>query len=484
MDAPGFNPSLHPRDLVGRWAHVASGDQAAKKLAVATKPKPMPRGADGKELKSDWNFTGSKETQYHHRHIKPGQLDRARTLKDSQDEIYDLMHKGMTFDQAKAKILGEPVVRASSAGGTKLPPGRVANFLVGGRVVDSSEMPAQPLNAETLARHAEARKFENMDLAWPTRDEFPRMQDRDGKVNFIKAQYHGILDRKNLDATKDNPATPEAIAAHLGKPVDEVKTVLMNLEAQSVVYGNDTKGYYVNKTVGSARSGRDSSYARHNVKVRASSSGSMSLPNLPVDVIPLRRRGDVKAVIKEIEATGRTEENSAVRRTLNSARNIGDTLFAARDADGNIVAAAMVDITGGKRSRQYSMHELFKDADAPPKSGTLLMVEVAKAAKAENAELRVAGAVATARTFYEEMGGDFQGTNQPRRNAEGNVEPSGVFTSQSTIATWSTEARDALADGRPIPAQHYLIEGPMVKTNDERQWTNTWVEPPRRGSRR
>jgi hypothetical protein len=188
MDAPGFNPNLHPRDLVGRWAHVASGDQAAKKLAVATKPA------------------------------------------------------------VPAK---------------KLPPGRVSNILVGGGVFDSSQIPAQPLSAKAQAAQIEGRKFENMDLAWPTRDELPRMQDRDAKVNFIKAQYHGILDHKNLDATKDNPATPEVIAARLGKPIDEVKTVLMHLEAQSVVYGTDAKGYYVNRALGSARTGRTSSYARH-----------------------------------------------------------------------------------------------------------------------------------------------------------------------------------------------------------------------------
>lgn len=203
------------------------------------------------------------------------------------------------------------------------------------------------------------------------------------------------------------------------------------------------------------------------VKVNASVAGPppLELPDLPVDRVPLRLQREVKAVIKEIEATGRTNDNSRVRRVLNSANSIGDNLFAARNANGDIIGAALVDITGGKRSRSYRVHELFKDKDAPPKTGSLLMVEIAKAAKADNAELTVTGAVGSARTFYEQMGGDFRGVRQP----------SGIFTSQSTHCTWTNEARDALAEGRPIPAQHYLVEGPMQKIDD--RWTNTWVEP-------
>lgn len=418
MDAPGFNPTLHPRDLVGRWARVASGDQAAKKLAKAT----TPRGADGKELKSDYNFTGSKETQYHHRSMTPGQMDRSRDLSDHQDELYELMRGGLTFEQAKQRVLMGPVkVNASeSAPKKKLPKG-----------YSITEHPSTTSGHKNYVAHDDEGNLAGFINVSPNKAGGEYVS---GLMVYPEHQRKGLA---------------TVLWEHAGRPPHDP-------EEQS------SAGAAWAKSVG----GEDRKVV-HPTK-------PLALPTMPVDAVPLRRRADVKAVIKEIEATGRTDDNSRVRRVLNSARNIGDTLFAARNVNGDIVAAALVDITGGKRSRQYSMHALFKDADAPPKSGTLLMVEVAKAAKAENAELHVAGAVATARTFYEEMGGDFRGTNQP----------SGVFTSQSTHATWSTEARDALADGRPIPAQHYLIEGPMVKTNDERQWTNSWVEPPRRGRKR
>lgn len=483
MESPDFNPNLHPRDLIGRWAHVASGDQAAKKLAMATDSR-------------------TRST------VTPG---------------------------------GKPV-------DPKSPLGRMGVT----SIVRAEHMPAQPLNAKTQAAHAEARKFENMDLAWPKRADFERLMDMDAKTNFIKAQYHGALDEGVLNATKEHRVRPETIAEHFGKPLDEVKTVLMHLESQSIVYGNDDAGYYVNRRIGSARTGTTSSFALHKRKAAASKiremaaekpservarmtealiasgnsastadalaaelvsygltprevaartpsdrtrtlfnqarrvigeraapkiremAASSALPNLPVDVIPLPLVRDVKKVAKEIEATGRTEENSPVRRVINSARSRGDTLFAARNAKGDIVAAAMVDIDKRKRNREFRVHELFKDDDAPPRSGTLLMVEIAKAAKASHAELNVSGALTTARTFYEEMGGDFEGYKQP----------SGIFTSQSSSCTWSTESRDALAAGRPIPAQHYLIEGPWKKVDDARQWTNTWVEPPGRHTRK
>ena len=200
----------------------------------------------------------------------------------------------------------------------------------------------------------------------------------------------------------------------------------------------------------------------------------ITLPEMPIDRSHIRLQRDLKALIKEVEGAGLTEDNSTVRRVLNSATPGTDHLFAMRDKDGTPVAVALVDVTtsgrGRYRSTEYGVHELFKDDGAPPKSGTKLMMEVAQAAKADNAELVVRNALPTARTFYEQLGGEFAGVQQP----------GGLYTSQSSNARWTDEARDALAEGKPIPARHTLVEGPG-EVDENGVWRHNWVEPPRPG---
>lgn len=139
----------------------------------------------------------------------------------------------------------------------------VAGILVGGKVIDSSELPRHEPSAAQQASLAEARKYVNMDLKWPTRQDLPRMMDRDAKQAFITAQFHGILGRKGLDTDKLHTATLDDIMAHTGLPEErrgEVKDVLTELEARGVVFAKgghleDERGYWINKAVGSGRSG-------------------------------------------------------------------------------------------------------------------------------------------------------------------------------------------------------------------------------------
>lgn len=165
----------------------------------------------------------------------------------------------------------------------------------------------------------------------------------------------------------------------------------------------------------------------------------LSLPDVPVETVHLRLARDNKAIKAEFERFGLTEDNSKVRRLLNSARSSDDHLMMIRDSTGKPVAGLLVDrVTSGRgsyRSTEHTVHELFKDAGAPSHSGTLLMVKAAQAAKEAGAELRVSGALNTARSFYESLGGDFG-------------------TSSSSSASWTNAARDALAAGSPIPARH------------------------------
>lgn len=296
---PNWNPALHPHGVGGRWATVASGDVAAKKKAKKLLPTDEP--------KSQWNFTGSKETQYHHRHITEGQMQRGRDLSSSQDDLYALMREGMSFAEAK----------------------------------------------------------------------------------------------DHLEAGKPIPAPAPA--------------------------------------------------------------GKVYAPGLTTEMGEYRLEKQRKMF--QVDAADET-----IKRVFNSSAYKGRSAIVGRDASGKVVAAAIIEHDYGRYGpksghRDLDVHELFiaradgTDAIAPPQSGTRLMQEAAKIAQRDGARLNVRGAVSTSRTFYEKLGGDFEGY-------QGH--------SQSTIATWSNEARDALAAGDPIPAPHYLIEGPFDTVNNR----VTWVEPP------
>ena len=186
----------------------------------------------------------------------------------------------------------------------------------------------------------------------------------------------------------------------------------------------------------------------------------MDLPDLTVETRHLRIGKDLKEAIKEIEGYGFTEDNSQVRRVLNSAYVGSDRLLLARNASGVPVAAALVDYRGGKRDPEHVVHELFKQPDAPRHAGSLLMVEAAKAAKEANAEFSVYNALGSARTYYRDMGGDFSPV----------VQPGGRREVRTSNPRWDSVHRDALAEARPIPTTHWqepkVVGGKVVKNPD------------------
>jgi hypothetical protein len=144
------------------------------------------------------------------------------------------------------------------------------DILVGGRVFDSSEIAEQPFSAKAQATHAEARKYANMNLRWPTREDYAIMDpdkatrmraraDFDAQENFVKAQFHGILGKRGLDTGRENTATLDDIMAHTGLPEarrPEIERALSEMTARGTVFHNrGTGGYWINKAVGSGRRG-------------------------------------------------------------------------------------------------------------------------------------------------------------------------------------------------------------------------------------
>lgn len=93
---------------------IGGGPLPGQGQAMSFKPKNyLPNWSPGEQPKrsvpgvndeSGYNFTGSPETQYHHRSTQPGQRDKFQDLQNSQDDIYELMRGGYSFDEAKQHL--------------------------------------------------------------------------------------------------------------------------------------------------------------------------------------------------------------------------------------------------------------------------------------------------------------------------------------------------------------------------------------------
>lgn len=109
-----------------------------------------------------------------------------------------------------------------------------------------------------------------------------------------------------------------------------------------------------------------------------------------------------------------------------------DAIVVTRNGQGHITGAVSLAVSDTRRYPSVSIHQLRAATWSTAGTGTALLTQTAMIARSLNAPMKVTGAVSDAIGFYERMGAEFANPH-------------------SHVGSWSSEARDRLADGVPVP---------------------------------
>ena len=139
-------------------------------------------------------------------------------------------------------------------------------------------------------------------------------------------------------------------------------------------------------------------------------------------------RGDIqrerKAILKELDAQG-VEAMSPLRHIFE--RPMGNRVAVVRDGDGKVVGGVQYEVN--KQFREVSVRDM-RMLEQRQGHGTAAFEAIAKVAVENDAKLSIFGAVESAKPFYMRLGA--------------------VFQTGFGSANFTTEARNALASGKPV----------------------------------
>lgn len=181
-------------------------------------------------------------------------------------------------------------------------------------------------------------------------------------------------------------------------------------------------------------------FACHSAACRPPTSGGTG-GSSPAKVQISHIRGDIarerKAISVELTAQGVAPDNP-LRHIFESP--MGNRVLVVRNEKGDVVGGVQYDVS--KRDRQLNVRDM-RMTEQRSGHGTKAFQEIAKVAVDEGLTLHVWGAVASAKPFYAKQGA--------------------VFQQGSSHGEFTKQARDALAQGKPIPGHPEMPYEEWVK---------------------